>query len=124
MTFPIAMAFRGIAPSDALRLDVFERAQRLEHVLDDILACRVVIEATSRRLPGSSRYSVQIRLAMPCIEIAAGGMLTDNPHLTVAEAFDVLTSRLESFVCQRCMGCPRYVETHPKRKAIEADSLF
>jgi ribosome-associated translation inhibitor RaiA len=119
MTFPIAVAFHGIEPSDALRRDVLARAQGLERLLGDIIACRVVIEATSRRLP-HSRYGVHIRLAMPCIEIDAGGnptsgFLQDDPHLTVAEAFDVLTCRLENFVCRRCVSCARYRETRSDR---------
>jgi hypothetical protein len=116
MTFPIAIAFHGIEPSDDLRTDVLERARCLERFVDDILACRVVIEATSRKMHASRHYGVYIRLAMPCIEIDAGGKpILDprrvDPFLTVSDTFDVLTCRLENYVEQRCKSCNRYEST-------------
>ena len=112
MTFPSAVSFHGIDSSDVLRDEVLERIRRLEHVLDDILACRVVVEAAR----DGGHYGTYLRLLMPCIEIEAGGEPTldarhRDPHMTVADAFDLLTDRLDNFVRLRCRSCSKYVQS-------------
>lgn len=119
MTFPTAVAFQGLEASDALRADVLERVQGLERFVDDILACRVKIDVASQRLHGGNHYGVQIRLALPCIEIAAGGRASldsgqDDPYLTIAHTFGALNCQIEDFVQRRCRSCARYRETHPR----------
>ena len=118
MTFPTAVAFHGLEASDALRADVLERVQGLERFVDDILACRVKLEVASQRLRAGSHYGVHIRLALPCIEIEAGGRASldseqDDPYLTIADTFDALNCQIEDFVQRRCRSCSRYRQTHP-----------
>ena len=113
MTFPIAIALRRVESPDALRADVQERAEHLARFVDDILACRVLIEAAPRRRHMDCRYGVHVRIALPCIEIEAGGWPVSerrhaDPHVTVAETFDVLTQRIEDFVRRRCGSCAIY----------------
>jgi len=117
MTFPIAIALRRVESPDALRADVQERAEHLARFVDDILACRVLIEAAPRRRHMDCRYGVHVRIALPCIEIEAGGWPVSerrhaDPHVTVAETFDVLTQRIEDFVRRRCGSCARYTKAH------------
>ena len=118
MNFPTAVAFHGLEASDALRADVLDRVQGLERFVDDILACRVKIDVASQRLLPGSHYGVHIRLALPCIEIEAGGRASldsdqDDPYLTIADTFDALNCQIEDFVHRRCRSCSRYLETHP-----------
>lgn len=113
MGFPIAISFHRTPASEALRAEVMERTRQLERLLDDILACRVVIEADTRRLRQGRHYGVYVRIAMPCHEIEAGGKpIWDDrhadPHVTVADAFDDLRCRLDAFVRQRCLECRHY----------------
>jgi len=116
MTFPIAITLHGVKSPDALRAVVQERVQYLDQFLDDILACRVLIEAVPRRLYMDSHYGVRVRITLPCIEIEAGGKAIpdrrhEDPYFTVAETFDVLTYRIEDFVRRRCISCARYTRT-------------
>lgn len=115
MTFPTAIAFHGVEASDALRVDVLERVKSLERFIDDILACRVEIQVASHGRRSGSHYGVHVRLAMPCIEIEAGGTAApdeDDPYLTVANTFDALNCQVEDFVRRRCKSCSRYAEMH------------
>jgi hypothetical protein len=113
MKFPIAIAIHGIEPHDSLRAEVIERVVGLEHYLDDILACRVLVETDSgSRL--NCHYGVQVRVTLPCFEVEAGGKPVKDlghldPYLTVTETFDELSSRIEDFVRRRCLSCTRYV---------------
>ena len=118
MTFPTAIAFHGVEASDALRAEVLDRVKGLERFVDDILACRVEVQVASHGRRAGSHYGVHIRLAMPCIEIEAGGRAAadadeDDPHLTVANTFDALNCQIEDFVQRRCRSCSRYRQTHP-----------
>jgi hypothetical protein len=115
MNIPIAIAFRGLESSAELRADVNERVQRLDALIDDILACRVSIASAAHWLSPESRYDVQVRVAMPCIEIEASSgpeSAARDPHAILAETFDVLTSRIEDFVRRRCNACVRYAGTN------------
>ena len=116
MAFPTAITFHGVQSSDALRADVQERVQHMDNLVGDILACRVLIQSTSRRLHMDCHYGVYVRITLPCIEIEAGGKprsdrLHEDPYLTVAETFDVLRYRIEDFAHRRCRSCTRYTKT-------------
>lgn len=120
MTFPIAIDFRGVKSPATLRDEVLERAARLEAIIDDVLACRVVVEGAFRAPFRCNRYGVYVRVAMPRVEIEAGGRPNagahgQDPYLTVEETFDVLTARVREFVRRRCVACARYRETHRLR---------
>ena len=118
MTFPTAISFRGIESSEMLCTDVLERVARLERYLDDVLACRVCVEADP---PGGKRgqhYGVFIRVTMPCVELESGGKAIadpahEDPFRTTEEAFDSLTHRVEDFVRRRCSTCTRYARPQP-----------
>jgi hypothetical protein len=117
MTFPIAISIHGNEPHDKLRAEVIERVVRLESCLDDILACRVLVETTSEPRRGGNYYGVHVRVTLPCFEVEAGGRAIRDlnhldPFLTTAETFDVLTHRIEEFVRHRCTSCTRYVSPH------------
>ena len=117
MSFPTAVVFHGIESSDALHTDVFERVRGLESFLDDILACRVLVEADSSWLHRTCHYGVYVRVTMPCIEIEAGGKAVPDahhtdPYRTLEETFAALTCRIEDFVRRRCRTCDKYLQSH------------
>ena len=120
MTFPTAIAFNGVKSSPELCASVVGRLQQLETHLGDILACRVDVDATSLHFAGHLRYGVHVRLALPCIEIEAGGKpdaqaAANDPFQTVAGTFDVLTRRIEEYVQRRCRGCRHHAGTAQDR---------
>lgn len=117
MNFPTAVAFHGIESPDALRAEALERVRGLESFLDDILACRVLVEADSPWLHHGCHYGVYVRVTMPCIEIEAGGKavpdaLHMDPYRTMEETFESLTCRVEDFVRRRCSTCDKYLKPH------------
>ena len=123
MRFPTAISFHGLATSEPLRAEVIERVLQLEHSLDDILACRVVVEADSRWLRQGSHYGVHVRVAMPCYEVEAGGRPAsdarhEDPYLTIADTFDALGARLHDFIRRRCANCERHVAARRPGRAI------
>jgi len=115
MTFPTAVAFHGIESPEALRADVLDRVGGLERLLDDVLACRVLVEADSPWRQQDRHYGVFVRVTMPCIEFEAGGNANadpahQDPYLAIDDTFDSLTRRIEDFVRRRCRYCTRFVK--------------
>lgn len=111
--FPTAISFHGVAASELLRAEVIERAQQLERVLGDVLACRVVVETDTRQARFGSHYGVHVRVLMPCQEIEAGGgpvvdVRHQDPYLAVADTFELLLARMDEFVRRRCVGCVHF----------------
>ena len=115
MNFPTAIALHGFGASDALRREVLQRAQGLDRLIDDIIACRVSIESDShRRLHHGCRYCVRIQVTLPCTEIEVSGSMTAcspeyDVQRTVAETFGVLALRIDDYVRRRCLACDRHV---------------
>lgn len=110
MQVPTAISFRGVAESEALRSEIIEHVRLTTRVLEDILACRIVIDCESIGVHGGGRYAAYVRLAMPCIEIEGGerGERRPDPRLAVADAFAELGARLDAFVARRCRTCMRF----------------
>ena len=116
MTFPTAIAFRGVRSSEILRAEVLQRVKLLDKLSKDILACRVLIEGRTQGLRSRCHYVVYLRLAMPCIEIEAGSPtseLHEHIDLAISDSFEQLTSRVENFVRRRCVGCERQRPAQP-----------
>lgn len=119
MSFPTAITFLRTPALETLRAEIIEQTRALERRLDDILACRVVVEAESRLLQPTPHYGVHVRVAMPCHELEAGGKPVRDrhhadPHLTVAQTFDDLFERLDAFVRLRCSTCTHYRGCAPR----------
>ena len=87
------------AVEDRLR----ERAEKLDHIFDRIIACRVVVEAPHRHSRKGKLYNVRIDLSVPGKEIVAN---RNRPHdhahedvyVAIRDAFDAITRQLEDYV--------------------------
>ena len=112
MQIPTAISFRGLAASEALRSEIVEHVRRTGCVLEDILACRVLVESDAHGVHPGSDYAVHVRMTMPCIELEAGGAARPlhrrDPHLAVMDAFAELSAHLDAFIAQRCRACLRF----------------
>ena len=114
MNFPTAIALHGFGASDALRHDVMARAQSLDRLIDDIIACRISIETDARHWHRHGcRYCVRVQVTLPCTEIEVRGSLTasspeQDVQMTVAETFDIVAMRIDDYVRRRCRACDRH----------------
>ncbi|MBI5180545.1 MAG: HPF/RaiA family ribosome-associated protein, partial [Nitrospirae bacterium] len=45
MQIPLEIRFRNMSPSEALKTNISEKADKLEQLFDRIIACRVMVEA-------------------------------------------------------------------------------
>lgn len=101
MQLPLQVTFHGITPSAALEQYVERRAEKLEHIDQRIVSCRVTIEAPHRHSREGRRYSVRIDMRIPGNEIPISRELGDaqlDAYAAIDEAFDEAKRRLKEAV--------------------------
>lgn len=106
MQLPLQITFRNIPPSQAVEAKVRERAEKLEKVTDNILACRVTVEAPHKHHYKGSTYQVRIDLTVPGTEIVVSrdpglNHAHENVYVAVRDAFNAVRRQLEDYVRQQ-----------------------
>ena len=106
MQLPLQITFRNIPPSEAVEAKVRERAEKLERITDNIMACRVTIEAPHKHHYKGSTYQVRIDLTVPGNEIVVSrdpglNHAHENVYVAVRDAFNAVRRQLEDYVRQR-----------------------
>jgi cold shock CspA family protein/ribosome-associated translation inhibitor RaiA len=100
MQLPLQITFRKMAPSPAVEAHIRERAAALDRQFGRIMACRVVVEASSRRRRQGRLYRLRIDLTVPGREIVVD---RDPPEhhahedilVALRDAFDAARRQLE-----------------------------
>ncbi len=103
MRLPVQITFRKMAPSSAVESHIRERIADLDRFFGRITACRVVVEASSRRRRQGDLYHVAIDLTVPGREIVIGrDPSARHAHedilVAVRDAFDAARRQLEDHV--------------------------
>ena len=100
MQLPLQVTFRNIAPVPAVEALIRERAESLERYFDRIIACRVVIEASTRRQRKGNVYHLRVDLIVPGREIVVKRDPSEHHAredilVAVRDAFDAARRQLE-----------------------------
>jgi cold shock CspA family protein/ribosome-associated translation inhibitor RaiA len=72
MKIPLKITFRDMPPSKAIEDNIREKAIKLDALYDDIMSCRVIVEAPHRHHHKGKAYVVRIDMIVP------GGELVVN----------------------------------------------
>jgi cold shock CspA family protein/ribosome-associated translation inhibitor RaiA len=83
MKTPLKITFRDMPPSKAIEDNIREKASKLDALYDDIMGCRVIVEAPHRHHHKGKAFVVRIDMTVP------GGELVVNrepKHLVAARA--------------------------------------
>lgn len=106
MQRPLEMTFRGLDSSPAVEAKVHEHAAKLEQFCEEIIGCRVMVEAPHRHHHKGNLYHVRVDLTLPGKEI----VITRDPkrhaahedlYVAIRDAFDGARRRLEDYVRRR-----------------------
>ena len=106
MQLPLQVTFRNMDASPAVEAAVREKAAKLERFIDQIMSCRVVIEAPHRRHHKGKLYEVHIDMTVPGGEIVVNKEKRKNHahedvYVAVRDAFDAAARRLEDYARKR-----------------------
>ncbi|MBI5462245.1 MAG: HPF/RaiA family ribosome-associated protein [Gammaproteobacteria bacterium] len=103
MHLPLQITFRHIEPSPALEARIRQLAERLDHYSQEIMSCRVVIEAPHKHNHQGNLYTVHLDITSPSGEIAVTRDQHDNhahedAHVALRDAFRAAERQLEQRV--------------------------
>ncbi|UZR27213.1 HPF/RaiA family ribosome-associated protein [Methylococcus mesophilus] len=94
------ITFRNLSPSEAMELNIRERAEKLDLFYDGIMSCRVMVEASHRHHHQGNVYHVRIDLTVPGHELAVSrdpGLdhAHEDAYVAIRDAFDAARRQLE-----------------------------
>ena len=98
MKLPVQVAFQGMEASEAVEMDVQQRAQKLERFCPTIIGCRVSVELLHKHQRHGRPYGVRVDLTLPGRELAVSRVQNEDVYVAVRDAFDDMTRRLEDTV--------------------------
>jgi len=106
MQLPLQITFHNIPTSEAVETKIRERAEKLARITDNIMACRVTVDAPHKHRHKGSTYQVRIDLNVPGNEIVVSrdpglNHAHEDIYVTIRDAFNAVRRQLENYVRQR-----------------------
>lgn len=103
MQVPLEIRFHNLEPSDAIEAAVRQRAEKLEQFADDIVSCRVTIEAPHKHHRRGKLYGVKVDVRVPGSEIVASREpdahhAHEDVYVALRDAFDAARRQLQDYV--------------------------
>jgi cold shock CspA family protein/ribosome-associated translation inhibitor RaiA len=100
MQLPIQISFRNMQPMPAVEAEIHERANALDKYFGRIMACRVAVEASTRRPRKGRLYHLRVDLTVPGREIVVKRDPSEHhAHedilVAVRDAFEAARRQLE-----------------------------
>ena len=123
MQVPLQITFRNMETSEALESYIRERAEKLDSMCENMVGCRVVVEAPHKhqRKGGLFHASIDITLPKETIVINREPDLHksyNDAHVVVRDVFDSAQRKLRDFV-SRQKGEIKVHEEMPQGKITE-----
>ncbi len=95
MRLPLQVTFRNIPYSEAIEVNINEKAAKLDKFHDRIMSCRVVVDSSQRRQHQGKQYEVRIDITVPRKEIAVTREENEDIYIAIRDAFNAAARRLE-----------------------------
>lgn len=97
MEIPLQITSRDFELTDAIRLEIQDKAKKLDKYYERIMRCRVVIETPHRRHHEGKLYNVQIYITVPGGELVVKRAPNEDLYVAVRNSFDASRRKLEDF---------------------------
>jgi ribosomal subunit interface protein len=98
MELPLQISFHGLGPSDALRDEIRERAQKLERHGSHLQSCRVALELSAKHKHHGRQFSAHIVLKVRGGEIDVSRQQHEDAHIALRDAFLAAQRQLDEHV--------------------------
>ena len=113
MRIPLQITGRDIELTEAIEESIRQKAKKLELFYDQIMRCKVVVEAPHRRQRKGVLYNVRIDIKVPDEELVVKKELNENLYVAIRDAFDSARRRLQDYSKQK-RGEVKYHEEPPR----------
>lgn len=102
MKQPLQITFRDIPHSDAIEADIHKKAAKLDQFYDQIMSCRVMLEAPHGHHHKGKLYHVRVDLTVPDGEIIASRAPAEHHahedvYVAIRDAFDAVRRQLQDY---------------------------
>jgi ribosome-associated translation inhibitor RaiA len=102
MQLPLQITYRNMDPSPALEARIREKADKLEQIYDQIMGCRVVVEAPPKHKNKGGLFHCHIDITVPGGEIAVSREpdqrhAHEDVYVVLRDAFDAARRQLEDY---------------------------
>lgn len=123
MRLPLQITFRNMKPSAAVEANIQERAEKLDKFYDEIMSCRVVVEAPHKHHHKGNLYHARIDLTVPDGELVAGREpgqhhAHEDVYVAIRDAFAATRRMLEDY-SRRRRGHVKEHETPPHGRVLQ-----
>ena len=113
MQQPIQITFRNMLPSKAVEAKVKQRASKLKRYFENILSCKVTIEAPHKHHHKGSIFQVNIDVTVPGREIVVSrepglNHAHEDVYVAVRDAFAAARRQLEDYAKSRLGKAKRF----------------
>ena len=118
MRLPLQVTFRNMETSAAVEADIREKAAKLDQFCDQIMSCRVIVEALHKHHHQGNLFHVRIDMTVPDEEL----VVSRDPHkhhahedayVAVRDAFDAARRQLQDYNAKRQQHVKQHEpETH------------
>lgn len=103
MQVPLEIAFRGVEHSDAVEAKIREKTAKLEQFCDNIVSCKVAVEADHHHQHQGNLYHIRIDLSVPNKHIVVSRdhhdkQAHEDVYVALRDAFDAAKRQLEEYV--------------------------
>jgi len=103
MQTALQIAFRNLERSPAVEAEVREHAVHLEKYCDQIMGCRVMVEAMHKHHARGNHYHVRIDVTVPDRELVASREPDEHHaytdvYVAIRDAFDSMRRQLEDYM--------------------------
>jgi ribosomal subunit interface protein len=107
MQIPLQITFRDMESSAAVETNIREKAAKLEQYYDQIMSCRVMVEAPHGHHHQGRLYQVRIDLGVPDGELVVShehhhrDSAHEDVYVAIRDAFDAMKRQLEDYARKR-----------------------
>lgn len=120
MQLPLQITFRNMPSSEAVEAKVKQRAIKLKRYFENILSCKVTIEAPHKHHHKGSIFQVNIDVSVPGKEIVVSrerglNHAHEDIYVAVRDAFAAARRQLEEYTKSRLGKAKRLTGTVPQQ---------
>jgi ribosomal subunit interface protein len=106
MKLPVEIVFKNLDPSVAIEAKIRERVEKLDVFYDQIMSCRVVVEAPHKHHHTGKLYRVLIDVTVPDDELIVSRTpdqhhAHEDVYVAIRDAFDAMRRQLEDYSRRR-----------------------
>jgi cold shock CspA family protein len=121
MQRPVQITFHDFSLTEPVEAEIRAKAAKLETYYDNILGCKVVVEAPVHHHHKGGPFKVRIELAVPGNDLVVNQKDGEQLSVAIREAFHAMRRQLEDYVRQR-RGFVKTHEESPQARIAKLES--